>query len=1274
VLEEQFTTFQHSLPSAVQAQIFTAPEGENRVLTILFADLTGSTARTAGLAPEDGAALVDQVLKAMVDAILRYEGRINRLLGDAVLAFFGTPVAHENDPERAILAALELREAVQTLGLDVTAGINTGEVYLGAIGAEQHREITAQGPVVVLAARLRERAQPGQILVGETVYRHTRRAFEFAAHRVEAKGFAEPVAAYEVLRPLPRPEKVRGIEGLHAALIGRDRELDQLKEALAEVQAGRGQVACVIGEAGVGKSRLIAELKEVALTPQKDQPLPLWLEGRCLDVGMTVSYWPFLDLLRPYIGLLPEEDEHSRGRRIIAAVEALVTQGALTPTRAQEMLPLLGNLLSARFGSALDERLTHATPEQIKHQTFLALVDLIVAFAHQQPAVVVLEDLHWADSLSLDVMSLLMDALRLAPLFLVCVYRPEREHKCWHLAAIATRKCHERFTEVHLKELTAQQSRRLVESLLHIEALPPAVKEQILAKTQGNPFFVEEVVRSLIDGGLVYHDGEVWRAREEITALAVPESVQSVILSRVDRLEAGVKHVLQSAAVIGRLFQRRLLGQVTQKQAELDQVLQELEDRQLIYEERAIPEEEYSFEHVLTQETVYHNILRRRRVVFHQKVAEGIELLYASSLAGYFEQLAHHYEQAGVDEKTVEYLLKAGEKARRTNLHEVGLACYQKALAYLNAAPMGGFWDDWRLEAQRGLARTSYFLGDVAAAESHIRRAIEVGTALRRPARELVGLYAWLGDSLFWQGRPEEHLRVCEEGLALLGDDVESTEAALMNASLAILLADKGNAAKAREYNYRNATFLRHLPYSEELRDVYSFVVAQLAMDKRVDEAREWLGVMRDLAEQYQDVAMLASYEIRAAMLHASLGDLAGALAHSERSTMLFEQCDANDLSLSIYVTAALSLQLGDLHTAGQQAQRGRHSVQQGSTKGWLQAAFTWQLGVIALAEDTHDRALEYLHNAVQIAGDVDPKWRVAIRASLARAYLRRGDAAEAVQHFEEALSLGPPGDDSHDIAVGLTTHVLPAILIGIEDACGGAERVAAAVEHLRIAVSGDGIGRLRPCLEPTAITPFPRRHGHDGFAMPRSPAWGWHDPLGDCAHKLGSDLLVQAANGRDLWSLNLSAPRLLQALPTGDFAVETVCAPLSDAQPAIGGLLLWRDEQNYLILERGHWGAADIAFRGCLASQHLYLGRGRLPGERMWLRLERQGEQVRALCSADGRQWFTAGDVEFPAREGEQVGVHAIGMIDRTIYHGAFPEGTAIRFESFTVWVAMVP
>ncbi|MGH2350845.1 MAG: AAA family ATPase, partial [Chloroflexota bacterium] len=802
-LEQQFTRFQNDLPALFREQLLTEVEGETRLLTILFADLSGSVAARAPLHPEDVAALVNEVLKAMVDAVMRYEGRIARLVGDAVLAFFGAPRAHENDPERAVRAALAIREAAQGLSLQVTAGLNTGEVFLGAMGSEQHREVTAMGPAINLAARLQGKAQPGQVLIGEATYRHIRGAFECLPRSLELKGLDQPVTAYEVVRPLPHPEKVRGIEGLRAELIGREDELAKLETALGEVRQGRGQMVSIIGEAGVGKSRLVGELRALAgASPESGGPdsggaelgtgnqelgPPVWLEGRCLDVGMVVSYWPFLDMLQGLLGWRPGDDDRERVGRIVATLQALVARGSLTPERVEEVGPVLGNLLSVRFGSAWDERLREAGPEQVKQQTFLAIRDFLLALAKVQPVVLVLEDLHWADSLSLDLVSLLMEGLTLVPLLLVCVYRPEQEHKCSHLTTIAARKCAERYTELRLRELSPPQSRRLVDSLLRIEDLPATAKELILAKAQGNPFFVEEVVRSLIDAGVLYRDDPasggdagVWRARPGVETVSVPESVQAVILSRVDRLAQDVKQVLQAALVVGRLFRRRLLERLTRQGTELDRALWELEERQLVYQERAIPEEEYSFQHALTRETVYGNILRRRRAAFHRDVAEALEALYRDSLEEYYEQLAHHYDQAGAGEQAVEYLLKAGQKAARAYLNDQAIDHFERGLARLAEPALAGAPGGWRrtmssrlheglgdvleLGAKHEEARTAYERALDAAPEGEgIRRA----SLFRRTAKTWENLRRYV-----------ESLQAHQDAEAALGPEPEPEESA----------------------------------------------------------------------------------------------------------------------------------------------------------------------------------------------------------------------------------------------------------------------------------------------------------------------------------------------------------------------------------------------------------------------------------------------------------------------------------------------------------------
>jgi class 3 adenylate cyclase/tetratricopeptide (TPR) repeat protein len=1275
-LEAHFHAFQQSLPQSFRDQLLTQ-EGENRLVTVLFADMSRSVETTRDLHPEDAAALVNRLLRAMVDVLIGYEGRIDGFHGDGALAVFGSPRAHEDDPERAIRAAMGIREEARKLGLEVTAGINTGEVYVGEIGSERHREVTVMGPVVNLAARLQAQAEPGQILVGEATYRLTRRAFTFTPLSLTVKGLPQPVPAYTVEQALPRPEKARGIEGLKAELIGRDEELTKLKDALAELLQGHGQIVTLIGEAGVGKSRLVAEMKPVfgvrysvfGSRPAPEHRIPntehrfVWLEGRCLELGMTASYWLFIDLFRDLFAWLPEEDDRARGERLVAALRELEAQGHLTGERVEEIGPLLGHMLSLRFGTDWDQRLQFAGPEQIRHQTFLAVRDFLVALARRQPLLLVLEDLHWADSLSLDLISLLMEALTLAPILLLCVYRPEPEHRCARLGGIAAQKCAGRHTEILLRELTPGQSRRLVEALLSIEELPARVRELILEKARGNPFFVEEVVRSLIATGAVYREGETWRARPEIETMAVPESIQSVILTRVDRLEREAKQVLESAAVIGRLFRRRLLAQMTRKEAALDRALAELEDQALIYQERAVPEEEFSFQHVLTQETVYGSILRRRRAAFHLQVAEAMEALYAESLEEQYEQLAYHYERSGADEKAVEYLLKAGEKARWAYLNEEAIGYFQRALARLEETGLGEARKEWRFAAIRGLGQV-YFEGThhVAEAEEYLREAIVLGREIGLAPLELARLYYRLGHWLFFRGRYDEMLRVGEEGLSLLGTNAHSAEAALMNVTIGCAHSCFGprHRKKWREFHLRNAEFIQNLPYSSEemrgpyteLADVYYF------HERNFEEALSWLHALEVRAQEHHDLRALAAVQQLAASFHESQGDLSAVIAHLQEALEInVKTGDAKHQSWYWGQLGQTFLNLGNLQEAEEHLHR---ALEMGELAPKSVIANCYRAsGTISRCLGSGDRARVAVLRSIQLFDEIG--WHVSeadAMGCLGHMHLALGERQQALQQFQAAMA-----------RVG---RLFPAALSGLESAYEDPQAFRDFCRRFQAEHPSTDDARyarwVQWYLEPTEPFALAEHRIDERFVDPPSPAWTWQDPFSDCSYTLRNGLQIQAANGRDLWWLNHSAPRLLRSA-SSDFAIQTICVPATPEKPAIGGLLLWKDERNYLRLDRGIWGPGEISFHGCIDGQDLHFGRGRLPAERILLRLERLGTRVNALCSADGERWFTAGQVEFPIEDPVEVGLHAIGMIDRTIYPGAYPEGTAIRFERFDLW-----
>ena len=1014
----------------------TQEEGENRVLTIIFADLTGSVKQTAHLNPEEAAEVLNSVLKTMVDVLLKYEGRIHQLLGDGVLAYFGTPQTHENDPERAIRAALEIREEIGKLGLKGTVGINTGEVYLGGIGSEKYQEFGAMGPVVNLAARLQSKAQPEQIIVGEATYRHTHRMFEFSPLSLEIKGIDQPVQAYEVIRPLPRPEKIRGIEGLRAKLIGRDEELGKLKDAYHEVLQGRGQMASIIGEAGVGKSRLISELKEHiqenSATRNPNSEI-VWLEGRCLELGMTASYWVFLDLFLAYFAWKPEDKESERAESIISHLREMVERGDLAEERYEEIGPLLGNLFSVKFGDDWDERLKNASPEQIRHQTFLAIHDFFVALSKRGPIVLIFEDLHWGDSLSLDLISLLMEALRLGPLFLVCVYRPEQEHKCWHLATIAGRKCPERYTELNLNDLTPNQSRRMIESLLTIDNLPDSVKELIMEKSRGNPFFVEEVVRSLIDSGMVYREDDYWRAGEGIESVAVPESVQSVILSRVDRLEEELKHVLRGASVIGRLFRRRVLARVTQEEVELESALWELEDHALIYQERTIPEKEYSFKHVLTQETVYGNILRRSRAEFHGRVGEAIKGLYQDGLDEYFEQLAYHYDRSGNVEKAVEYTLKAGEKSRRAYLNDEAIEYFQRVLEHLDESPLGESRKDWRLEALKGLGKTYERVGDLEKAAECFREAIDLGKEVNLAPGQLALLYHWLGDVKLFQGEYDEMVRVGEEGLAFLGDKLSSQEASVVD--VVVISGYRHFHEKSekmrREFANRYSPLIPSWPYLEELRPVYGMTANILAYnEKNVEEAEKLLQFAQGKAQENYDFRLLGDvYQHLGLSTLVVKGDLRGAIPYYERAIELFTKIgnkSGQNYTLG-FLEQALIL-LGEVQRAKEIAYKNLEISEDLGNRIAIAGSYM-RIGINSLCQepalnrnsegsedelkDSLDESEDAFRKAAQIFQETGfLRGEGPATYTLGQVYLAQGKRGEAETYFEKATALIRPSVD----------------------------------------------------------------------------------------------------------------------------------------------------------------------------------------------------------------------------------------------------------------------
>ncbi len=659
------------------AALDAAPlRGERKFVTVMFADIAGFTALAETLDPEAARDLMNACFDRLTPVIQEYGGAVDKFMGDGVMALFGAPVAHENDPERALRAALAMRAALaafnaeRELELALHFGINTGLVVAGGLGAQGRQEYSVMGDTVNVAARLEDISRPDEILVGPTTYRFTAPLFEFdALPSVALKGKRAPLAVYRLRELKAERGSLRGIAGMSAPLVGRAGPFTALQHALAELRAGRGGTLSIIGEAGLGKSRLLAEIRRVAPADI------LWLEGRCLSFGASIAYWPWLDILRAFAGVAP--DAPPIELRDALRDRLMLVCGA----RSAQIYPYLGQLLSLPLEETAAAKVQGLDGETLKSATFQAIEVLCDCLAARQPVVIVGEDLHWGDPTSLALFERLLPLAHRAPLLLIAVIRPEYDHACWRFHELAMD--HATHVTLTLEPLNVEQSAELVAHLLRVEDLPPTLRDKILRHAEGNPFYVEEIIRSLLDmQAIVYNEATgLWRAAHDVAAIELPDTLQGVLMARIDRLQQETKHILRLAAVIGRAFLYRVLAEIAREERTLDQHLGQLVQNQMIRERVRDPELEYIFKHQLTQEAAYNGLLIQERRIYHRQVAEAVERLFperADELAGL---LAHHWEQAGDVARALPTLQHAGQLAAAQFANLEAVDYFTRALA-----------------------------------------------------------------------------------------------------------------------------------------------------------------------------------------------------------------------------------------------------------------------------------------------------------------------------------------------------------------------------------------------------------------------------------------------------------------------------------------------------------------------------------------------------------------------------------------------------------------
>jgi class 3 adenylate cyclase/predicted ATPase len=658
-----------------------ASNGERKTITVLFADIKGSMELIEGLDPEEARSIIDPTLALMMDAVHRYEGYVAQSTGDGIFAFFGAPIAHEDHAQRAIYAALRMQDEAKRhaermrrekgVNIQLRVGLNSGAVVVRSIRKDDlHTDYVPVGHSTSLAARMESLASPGSVVVSEYTHKFTEGYFEFKSlGATKVKGVSQPIDIYEVLgvSPVQTRLQVAARRGL-VRFVGRRQEVEQIERAWEQAQAGRGQIVAVMGEAGVGKSRLFHEFK---LLVQKGG---LVLEAFSVSHGRAYAYLPLIELLKSYFQLTPQDDEQQRREKIASRVLAL-------DRGLEDTLPYLLFLLGTAESSS---PLRQMDPQIRQKRTLDAIKRLFLRESLNQPLLLIFEDLHWVDSETQSFLLLLGESLPSARMLLLVNYRPEYQHP-WGNKSY--------YTQLRLDALTQKESEELLSSLLQekarmLDAAP--LRQFILAKTEGNPFFIEEIVQELVEERVLEHDGgeETRLSASVVENLHLPATVQAILAARIDRLPAAEKSLLQTLAVIGKEFSLTLIQQVMdQPENNLLSLLSHLQAAEFIYEQAAFPDVKYVFKHAFTQEVAYNSLLLEHRKVLHECTAQAIETLFHSRLEDHYNELAQHYSRSGNTGKAIEYLRLAGRQALQRSANEEAITHLTAALEFLKTLP-----------------------------------------------------------------------------------------------------------------------------------------------------------------------------------------------------------------------------------------------------------------------------------------------------------------------------------------------------------------------------------------------------------------------------------------------------------------------------------------------------------------------------------------------------------------------------------------------------------
>jgi class 3 adenylate cyclase/tetratricopeptide (TPR) repeat protein len=872
-----------------------ALEGERKQVTVLFADLKSSMELLADRDPEDARAILDPVLERMMAAVHRYEGTVNQVMGDGIMALFGAPIAHEDHAVRACYAALAMQDVMRAyaeearrrhgISVQMRVGLNSGEVVVRGIDNDLHMDYSAIGQTVHLAARMEQLAMPGNTLLTPATRRLVEGLVQVnALGPIPVKGLTARVEVFELVGATTAGRRLQaGVARGLTRFVGRESEFAMLAQALGRAGEGHGHVVAMVGEAGVGKSRLLYEFAHSYHTQGW-----LALEAASVSYGKATPYFPVVDLLKRYLHI--EEGEEPR------TVRAKVTGHLLTLDETlQETIPALQALLDAM---PPDSSFLRLDPPQRRQCTLTALKRVLLRESQVQPLLLVFEDLHWIDAETQAVLDSLIESLPTARLLLLVNYRPEFQHG-WGSKTY--------YTQLRLDPLPPASADEFLQALLGEDPGLAPLKPLLITRTEGNPFFLEESIRTLVETGVLVGAPGAYRPVQALPTIQVPATVQAVLAARIDRLSPEAKRLLQTAAVIGTEVPFALLQAIAELPEDaLHRHLAHLQAAEFLYETRLFPELEYTFKHALTHEVAYGSLLHERRRALHARVVGALEGLAGSQRGDQVERLASHALRGEVWGKALAYCRQAGEKAMARSAHREAVGYFEQALRALPHLPDQ---PDARVQAvdlRLALRSPLRALGDFGRVLAYLREAEALAAALDHP-RRLGQVSLFLSQHCRMMGMHDQAVAAAQRALALAmtgGDDVLQ---GLTNQYLGIAYHVQGDYSRAIDCFKQTIAFLDGVHRHDRFRQIIVPAV----------NSRAWVAVSHAELGRFTEGRVLGDegLQIAAAIAHPDSlinayrgvgllalrqGDLSGALSALERAIGLGQEADLASAFLNI--------------------------------------------------------------------------------------------------------------------------------------------------------------------------------------------------------------------------------------------------------------------------------------------------------------------------------------------------------------------------------------